>query len=398
MLRQLYVLPAALLLFCSFSSAYTPNEQALLQFAATLTNFDDVYLRNNWTGWGKDNSTLCPSVQTDVVDSLLCQPDYPGSINASSQSWTGVVCTPNDTVLCLNLPSWNLAGSTSALEALVPLQDLQVLNLANNSLQGSLPASLPSQLLDASATGAVSLGFLYLSNNSISGTIPALWGDSDQGWQQALQGLYLDQNELTGQLPTSWSDTNNSFPNLGRVDFFLNQLSGPLTWNAANMPGLGNLVLLPGNEMCGSVPQGFEGIVRSYSTMIDGTQILPNVTQLGRACPNKRSLSHGAIAGGVIAAVAAAVMAAFLCYLCFRQVVFGSSNSKPAAAKPGWLWSLRAKRQQHLHEVQQPAFTASKLESLPSSSSDINLLSNQARSHVQGAADLTAGQLTTSAV
>ena len=215
---------------------------------------------------------MCPSLQTDAFDATVCQPDFTGSINATSQSWTGIVCTPNDTVLCLSLPSWNLAGNVSALQTLAPLQDLQVVNLANNSLQGAtatnlqaidgvtlclenasncinaagtLPPSLPEDFLNATNTSAISLGFLYLPNNSISGTLPALWGDSIHGWQQWLQGLYLEQNQLTGQLPHSWSDSN-SLPNLGRMDVFLNQLSGPLSWNAANMPGLGNLVLLPG--------------------------------------------------------------------------------------------------------------------------------------------------------
>lgn len=96
----------------------------------------DVYYSTGWTGWGRDDSTLCPAHQTDVVDSFLCQPSYPGGINASTQSWTGVVCTPNNTVLCLSLPSFNLTGNASALTALGPLQDMQVLNLANNSLQG----------------------------------------------------------------------------------------------------------------------------------------------------------------------------------------------------------------------------------------------------------------------
>ena len=58
-----------------------------------------------------------------------------------------------------------------------------------------------------------------------------------------------------------------------------------------------------GNEFCGTVPKAFDGVVRSYSTMIDGAQILPNVTDFGRACPrdNKRSLSRGAIAGMYVA-------------------------------------------------------------------------------------------------
>ena len=109
---------------------------------------------------------------------------------------------------------------------------------------GSLPAALPAQF-NESAPGAVSLSYIYLSNNSISGSLPAIWGDSVNGWGQYLQGLYVDTNQLTGQLPALWSDSN-SLSNLYRVDLFLNKMTGSVAWNPVNLASLGNLVLLPG--------------------------------------------------------------------------------------------------------------------------------------------------------
>ena len=236
----------------------------------------DVYSTNHWQGWGKDDNVLCPAAQVNTTDELLCYPDYPGEINATSQSWTGVVCTPNGTVLCLTLSSWGLQGKVGALEELGALQDMQFLNLANNSLSGtycqarqlvhvlhgirdcsayqklelclagSLPANLPQQFSNLS--GVINLSVMYLLNNSISGTIPALWGDATSGWGQWLQALYLEDNQLTGKLPQLWSDSN-SLINLFRFDLYGNQMTGSISWNSSNLPSLGNLVVLPGKRM-----------------------------------------------------------------------------------------------------------------------------------------------------
>ena len=107
---------------------------------------------------------------------------------------------------------------------------------------GTLPATLPG---DFNASGISDLSFLVLSNNSITGTIPALWGDAKHGWQDALQALYLDQNQLMGQLPQLWSDSK-SLVNLSIMYAYDNMLTGPVGWDANNLPSLLNLVLLPG--------------------------------------------------------------------------------------------------------------------------------------------------------
>ncbi len=99
-------------------------------------SIQDVFGDGQWQGWGRDNIMLCSSSQVSSTDALLCYPDYPGEMIATEQAWTGVVCTPNGTVLCLALPGWGLTGDVGALEELSPLQDMQFLNLANNSLSG----------------------------------------------------------------------------------------------------------------------------------------------------------------------------------------------------------------------------------------------------------------------
>ena len=95
-----------------------------------------MYSSNLWQGWGKDNNPLCNNSQAAITQELLCEPTFPGGIDPNAQSWTGVVCTPTGYVLCLSLPGWGLKGNVSATTQLAPLQTMQLLNLAGNSLTG----------------------------------------------------------------------------------------------------------------------------------------------------------------------------------------------------------------------------------------------------------------------
>ncbi len=229
-----------------------------------------VAASQSWQGWGLDNNTLCPANQVSTTQQLLCEPEYPGAIAQSTQSWTGVTCTPKGNVICVSLPGSGLKGNASAMLELSPLKEMQFINLANNSLAGDkfcmlilpracctavlvhhsvsrcagpLPKDLP-QLFKID-TYACALAVIYLSNNSITGSLPALWGNTSFGWGPTLQRLYLNDNHISGQLPQLWSDSNSLYE-LGRIDLFGNQLTGSIPWRQATMPSLENLVLLPG--------------------------------------------------------------------------------------------------------------------------------------------------------
>ncbi|KAL0050250.1 hypothetical protein WJX82_007222 [Trebouxia sp. C0006] len=260
------------------------EESALLDFADQLDNFQDLISSPHWHGWGKDTNFLCPSRQTVTYREQLCEPSYPGSIDPRSQSWTGITCTPEGKVLCLSLPGWGLQGNASALEQLQSLHSLQLVNLANNSLAGTLPASLPASLETDNHGAFPTISVVYLSNNSIKGTLPSEWGKAVMGWGPTLERLYLDNNQLTGKLPQLWSDSNSLW-SLERVDLFNNQLTGSVDWDARHMPKLENLVLGPGNEFCGSVPRALEGVVRSIVGSQDGQQLQVEVSQFLKPCP-----------------------------------------------------------------------------------------------------------------
>lgn len=79
-----------------------------------------------------------------------------------------------------------------------PGSELQVLDLSNNTLSGSLPHELPPNL-----------SVLRLFNNSLVGSLPSSWSKL-----QSMAVLLLDNNELTGTLPAAWSiwgsNTGNS--------------------------------------------------------------------------------------------------------------------------------------------------------------------------------------------
>ena len=60
-----------------------------------------------------------------------------------------------------------------------------------------------------------------------------------------MQRLYLSDNQITGQLPQQWSD-DSALYELGRLDLYGNNLTGPVSWKVADLPHLENLVLLPG--------------------------------------------------------------------------------------------------------------------------------------------------------
>lgn len=71
---------------------------------------------------------------------------------------------------------------------------LQQLLLQNNSLSGTLPTNW--------AAGLPSVTWLELSNNPITGTLPSQWGDADQFVR--LTQLTLDNTNISGDLPSAW--------------------------------------------------------------------------------------------------------------------------------------------------------------------------------------------------
>ena len=96
----------------------------------------EVYSNNHWQGWGKDTNAMCPSTQVASTDELVCEASYPDAVDPLNMSWTGVVCTPAGTVLCLSLLGFGLNGNVAILDLLGPMNDITSLDLTSNHLTG----------------------------------------------------------------------------------------------------------------------------------------------------------------------------------------------------------------------------------------------------------------------
>ncbi|CAI8609313.1 unnamed protein product [Vicia faba] len=160
-------------------------------------------------------------------------------------SWNGVSCsivkenTKNDTlyrVTGLSLPNSQLLGLIPS--DLGSIEHLQILDLSNNSLNGSLPSSFFQENSE--------LSFLNFSNNLLSGEIPESITELKN-----LQFLNFSDNAFTGKLPNNLSNMQN----LTVASFKNNYLTGFLPKDLRTLQVLD----LSSNLLNGSLSQDFGG-------------------------------------------------------------------------------------------------------------------------------------------
>ncbi|KAJ6828976.1 putative LRR receptor-like serine/threonine-protein kinase [Iris pallida] len=174
-------------------------------------------------------------------------------------SWNGVTCmgfpdlsnsTTSSRVISLVLPGARLLGSIAPDVGL--LEHLRHLDLSDNFLNGTLPASL----FNASSSPPPELRLLSLANNEISGEIPDAFGNAT-----GLRLLNLSDNALTGRVPPSLSLA----PNISVVSLRNNFLSG---WLSAGGGGFAQVQVLDlsSNLLNGSLPADLVGSSTTTST------------------------------------------------------------------------------------------------------------------------------------
>ncbi|KAK3422979.1 hypothetical protein EUGRSUZ_G03336 [Eucalyptus grandis] len=132
--------------------------------------------------------------------------------------------------------SSNLFQGRGVPEFIEKMQLLQVIDLANNNLSGSIRPSIGNCSI---------LEVLDLQNNSLSGLIPASLGQL-----QGLQSLHLSNNKLSGNLPSSFKNLSS----LETLDIVNNQLNGTIpAWMAEGFINL-RILSLRSNAFSGEIP------------------------------------------------------------------------------------------------------------------------------------------------
>ncbi|KAG6596533.1 Leucine-rich repeat receptor-like protein kinase PXC1, partial [Cucurbita argyrosperma subsp. sororia] len=294
---------------------------------------------------------ISPSLCLDDTSALIrfrLQADSHGGLlgnwtgsDACGSSWRGVQCSVNGRVIALSLPSMNLRGP---IESLAPLDQLRVLDLHDNRLNGTISAIVNCtnlKLLYLSGndfSGEIPPGFsslrrllrLDLSDNNIRGGIP-----EDLSKLSRLLTLRLQNNVLSGTVP----DLSVSLVNLTEVNLSNNELYGRLPDGMVKKFGEKSFA---GNEgVCGSSPLPICSVISSPPASDSGRTVPSNPISIPKnpnISPNikesRKGLSPGAIVAIVIAnCVALLVIISFVvAYYCARDrsssSMAGSDNGK----------------------------------------------------------------------
>ncbi|XP_024361881.1 protein STRUBBELIG-RECEPTOR FAMILY 8 isoform X2 [Physcomitrium patens] len=168
--------------------------------------------------------------------------------------WLGVICTGSN-VTELHLNQKGLSGNLGY--SLTALQQLLILDVSGNNIQGNMPSQLPPlvRLLNLGGnviTGNIphslkeltNLTELNLSHNKLQNGVPDVWTQLT-----SLRLLDLSFNELTGSLPRSIGDLSA----LTSLNVENNHLTGNLPLSMSNLTNL-QYLNLQNNRFTGWLP------------------------------------------------------------------------------------------------------------------------------------------------
>ncbi|XP_020180246.1 uncharacterized protein [Aegilops tauschii subsp. strangulata] len=190
--------------------------------------------------------------------------------NTSPCNWTGIMCTAIRhgrrmpwVVTSISLPDAAIRGQLGELN-FSALPFLTNIDLHNNSLHGTLPASISS--LSA-------LSDLNLKQNQLTGEIPY-----EIGGLQSLRQLSLSFNNLTGNIPASLG-------NLTMLTFLAihqTMVSGPIPEEIGRLVNLQNLQL-SNSTLSGIIPKTLGNLTQLIGLYLFGNQLSGPIPQeLGR--------------------------------------------------------------------------------------------------------------------
>ncbi|XWS44855.1 hypothetical protein CRYUN_Cryun15aG0085200 [Craigia yunnanensis] len=189
-------------------------------------------------------------------------------------------------LVVLDLSSNKLSGSLSNLSR---FEDLNIFNLRNNSLVGTLPS-----LLDTS----LRLSVVELSLNQLSGPIPGSLFTST-----TLKSLNLSGNHFTGPIPLQGSRVNellvmSSYPQMESLDLSDNSLAGGLPSEIGNIARL-KLLNLAGNELSGQLPSELSKLSNLEYLDLSGNNFKGRIPDKLSTSLNEFNVSYNDLSGPV---------------------------------------------------------------------------------------------------
>ncbi|CAL9183669.1 unnamed protein product, partial [Musa hybrid cultivar] len=200
-----------------------PRWLQLLRETTSVSQLSGNELRNTLPDWFWNSSS------STIMDINLSHNKIGGVLPASLESMA--------TLMLLNLSSNLFRGRIPVLPP-----NLQALDLSSNSLSGSLPSTISSQL-----------GYLFLSHNYLHGSIPSSYVCD----LQQLYALDLSNNQISGEIPRCRPEGSQLlFVNLAN-----NKLRGKIPDSIGN---LGNLQFLHlnNNSLFGRIPSSLKNCSR----------------------------------------------------------------------------------------------------------------------------------------
>ncbi|KAK8271200.1 hypothetical protein V6Z12_D11G247600 [Gossypium hirsutum] len=239
-------LPGLRVLRLGTNQLFGPVPVELLEGSVPLEELD--LSRNGFTGSVRViNSTTLKVLN---LSSNQLSGDLPSSLRSceivdlSGNTISGDISVMENweaSLVVLNLSSNKLSGSLSNLSH---FEDLNTLNLRNNSLTGALPPLLVT---------SPRLSVVELSFNQLTGPIPGSFFTST-----ILKSLNLSGNHLSGVIPLQGSRVNellvmSSYPQMESLDLSYNSLTGGLPSEIGNIAAL-KLLNLANNDLSGQLP------------------------------------------------------------------------------------------------------------------------------------------------
>ncbi|KAG8478664.1 hypothetical protein CXB51_028529 [Gossypium anomalum] len=239
-------LPGLRVLRLGTNQLFGPVPVELLEGSVPLEELD--LSRNGFTGSVRViNSTTLKVLN---LSSNQLSGDLPSSLRSceivdlSGNTISGDISVMENweaSLVVLDLSSNNLSGSLSNSSH---FEDLNALNLRNNSLTGALPPLL---------VNSPRLSVVELSFNQLTGPIPGSFFTST-----TLKSLNLSGNHLSGVIPLQGSRVNellvmSSYPQMESLDLSYNSLTGGLPSEIGNIAAL-KLLNLADNDLSGQLP------------------------------------------------------------------------------------------------------------------------------------------------